>query len=230
MFPYDFESDSIWEADNWRERPSDGELVLFQTEGPIKALRAINEKVYPGVRLDRTVVLAGQWILDVFRALSDQEHCYDWAVHCPGDLDTPGPTRSAGLGDRRGYRHLAEVREVTGAEGVIALRWGGGGQRTDVQLEVPHGGRILLARDPEVEPKQRFGETESAPRLSTVVVRLRSRQALFLSLWRWGGVEEALLERRRGAADGDLDLSVRMGDASTALRVPFASGPVDLIR
>jgi len=67
MFPYDFETASIWEADNWRERPSDGVLELFQPERAFKAVRASNTAVYPGVRLDRTVVVTPRYVLDVFR-------------------------------------------------------------------------------------------------------------------------------------------------------------------
>ena len=40
--------------------------------------------VYPGVRLQRTVIVTDGYVLDVFQAASDEEHTYDWLFHSGG--------------------------------------------------------------------------------------------------------------------------------------------------
>ena len=128
MFPYDLGGDSIWEADSWRRRKSEGELVGFQAEVGWSAVRAGNEAVYPGVKLDRTcVVVAGEvgrgaqdepakpqagYMVDCFRCYSDDAHVYDWAMHVRGKLEYAGEMRAIELGGGLGYRHLTSAREV----------------------------------------------------------------------------------------------------------------------
>lgn len=85
MFPYDQgNEESIWWRDEERGRPSDGRLEQFRPEGPTRLVRASNDRVYPGVRLDRMVAVERDFVLDVYRVLSEESHCYDWTVHCVG--------------------------------------------------------------------------------------------------------------------------------------------------
>jgi len=160
MFPYDQGGDSIWEADRWRERPSDGKLELFEARGPLKVCRASNERVYPGVRLDRTVLLSRGFAVDVFRALSDEEHHYDWAMHCPGELRSPAVQGPADLGQARGYRHFEQAAELETGGGAVALRWDRPGGATLARIVVPAGARVIVARDPSPPQRKPLGERE----------------------------------------------------------------------
>ena len=207
MFPYDQGSDSIWEADNWRERPSDGMLELFQPRGPVKALRASNESVYPGVRLDRTVVLTRGFVLDVFRVLSRAEHQYDWAMHCLGSLAVPPHAAEAGLEGGRGYGHFADPRRLPGQPGPVHLEWDCGGSPTFARIVVPQDGEVIAAEDPEPPDQKELGELEEVVPRSTVLVRARGDNVLFTSLWQFGAAG-ADLRVIQGEPDGDVVLDV----------------------
>jgi len=232
MFPCDQESESIWEADSWRERPSDGTLELFQPEGPFKAVRASNANVYPDVRLDRTVILGRRYVLDVFRVLSSDEHLYDWAMHCLGRACVPAEARETQLGERRGYRHFSNARELPGTARDVTLEWAFEGRTTHAQLVVPAGGRVVLAEDPDGSKGQNLGELRLCWPRSTVVVRARGRSVLFASLWQWAPRVEpqACLRRVEGGPDEDVSLEVSGDTAVTTFRLPMRPPVVRVIR
>ena len=227
MFPCDQESDSIWEADRWRERPSDGVLETFEPQGDVKVLRASNESVYPGVRLDRTLFVTAQYVVDVFRALSDGEHRYDWAMHCVGEADAPPDAADVDLGARRGYVHFAEAKELTPIGGYVNLRWEADGGATLAQIVVPQDAQMVLARDPETAGKKTLGEAEECGPRTTVLVRARGGDVAFVSLWQCEtvGVEAARLSGVEGEPHGDMILTVaESGGACRTLTATFQTG------
>ena len=216
MFPYDFETDSIWEADSWRDRISDGALELFQPADGFKAVRASNENVYPGVRLDRTVVVTERFVLDAYRVLSDVERTYDWAAHCVGEPSYPDGATPFDPGQRRGYRHLADAVQVplTGeAVGVGCAR-----------ILPPVGSTLIMARDP-IGEKPELGELDPVGPRTSIIVRTRAESALFLSLWTFGG-EAADLALVEGDSGRDVVVTTCVGGRTDRWRLPFSSAPV----
>ena len=81
-------------------------LVDFKRTPQVKTATIADLKglVYPGVRLQRTLVVTDDYVLDVFQAASDEEHTYDWLFHA---IDDEGKTRI----------------HVRGGDGVMG-RWG----------------------------------------------------------------------------------------------------------
>lgn len=233
MFPYDFDTDGIWECDSWRDRVSDGEPVLFQPDGRCKAVRAVNENVYPGVRLDRTAVVMGSFLLDVYRVLSSEEHDYDWAMHVigAGSVDPGSGTAAAtaeDLGSRRGYSHFTDARGIVGGGQTTFLSWKSAQGITRACIAAPAGSRIVLARDPQVDSEEEhaLGETGPTEQRTAVIVRARTRSALFASLWTFdGGADPDVLEIE-GTAETDVTATVEAGDRRLRIRLPFAANRV----
>lgn len=210
MFPYDFATESIWECDQWRDRVSDGSLVSFQPEPSVRAVRAINRTVYPGVLLDRTVVVQPEYLLDLYQVSSEQDHGYDWVIHGVGQVDNPAVPLPDESG--RGYQHLTRLRCLadTAAARQQTVDFENGASRLQVLL--PEGAQLLLADDPP--PKQPgtgdkavIGEMDRVilPR-TAVMVRLRSANACFVSLWSDDRAADIRLLDQRLMPDGTCEI------------------------
>ncbi len=189
MFPYDLPTQSIWEADSWRRRTSDGQLQLFQHEpgqAGFSAIRASNELVYPGVRLDRTVVLTHGFAIDAFRVFSDAHHVYDWAMHVIGEPDADGQGTPLDLGEQIGYRHLTDAMQLP-EQPSRCITWTELHAPIHAHLAIQDGAATILARrllDGHGKMGRPYGST---PYRSTVIVRKAGMRALFLSVWSWHG-------------------------------------------
>ncbi|MCE9589312.1 MAG: heparinase II/III family protein [Planctomycetes bacterium] len=224
MFPYDFETDSIWETDLWRDSISDGELVSFQPEASFKAVRASNDNVYPGVKLDRTVVLTGSMLIDVFRVTSQAPHSYDWAVHCHGEIPKPAGAEAAVLGRQRGYRHLSQAWQHPTRKGWVDLPLRAGELPVNLRVLLPGGASsLVVASDPPVDGNVPIGEFVHAEPRTAILVRSRAASALFVSVWSFGAKVEATLAA--GAADGDVVVVTSENGRATRWSLPLA-GPV----
>jgi len=224
MFPYDYPTEAIWESDQWRDTVSDGELLLFQPEAGFSAMRARNENVYPGVLLDRTVIVTKGYIIDAFRVISEDEHQYDWATHCVGDVPAPANAEPVSLGDRRGYMHLTDARILPA--GNPALCWPRGGGQVALHLVPPERSQLILARDP-LDTAQGYGGLAPLDPHAALIVRARSRSALFLALWQVSAQAEPLtFTLREGDAASDLLLEVATGGTVTEWQVPFTAQPL----
>jgi hypothetical protein len=229
MFPYDFETHSIWECDRWRDSISNGERLLFQPDGRgFQAVRALNERVYSGVCLDRTVIVSEGLVLDLFRILSHRRHRYDWAMHVVGTPDHLPSGRSARLGQRRGYRHFSEVRRLPGRESLLTLVWKRARGYTQLGLLAPKGAAVYLARDPlpPAETSHTIGELDPVLPRYTVLARATERKALFLAAWTFGP-SPVVLSLRQGGPDTDVIIRTEgPGASSASWFVPFAPEPV----
>jgi hypothetical protein len=226
MFPYDFETESINETDRWRDTISDGILELFQPDGPgFKAVRASNDNVYRGVRLDRTVVVTDRYVLDVYRVLSAKPHQYDWAMHGVGRMRLPAGATAIDLGAKRGYRHIVGARCLPTREGPVRLAWRTPGTVSRVCILPPKGARVIAGHDP-VSPDPRLGELDPVGPRQVAIVRARGRTALFLSLWAFGAARESSLSWMGGRADGEVILETHVEGESSRWVFPFAPEPV----
>jgi len=222
MFPYDFPTESIWECDHWRDTVSDGESLLFQPEGDFSAMRARNDNVYPGVLLDRTVIVTKGYIIDAFRVISNDEHQYDWAAHCVGDIPFPADAEPISLGDRRGYLHLTDARILPVSDPVLC--WPRGDRQVALHLVPPKGSQFILARDPLDPGKGQGGLAPLEPHAS-LIARARCHSTVFLALWQIGDGPLAF-NLREGDAVSDLVLTVQTGEGVQEWRLPFATEPV----
>jgi hypothetical protein len=221
MYPYGADTESMWEADTWHDRVSDGELLLFQTEDDFKALRARNANVYPGVCLDRTVVLTRAYVLDVFRVLGETERQYDWVLHVLGRVDLPAATAVVDLGQKRGYRHFRNAREWIAPPPRPIVVWQHRGLRTLGHLALPAAARLFFAEDPIPAEGHDLGEFEPPAPRTTVIVRVRAAQTAFASLWSFAGAPRRwrMVET---AADQPILLEIEEERGLSVWRFPFA--------
>lgn len=180
-------------------------------------MRARNENVYPGVLLDRTVIVTKDYIVDAFRVISDEEHQYDWAMHCVGDVPFPEDAGTINLGDRRGYMHLTDACLLPTTN--PALSWQCGGRQVALHLVSPVGSQLILARDPLDPAKGQGGLAPLEPH-SSLIARTRCRSVLFLALWQIGG-EPLSFSLREGDTASDLVVRVQTGEGAREWRLPF---------
>jgi len=109
------DSDDMWISPP-RGAPVFGRPLLFHAGDDLKAVGAICETAYDGVRIDRTVALIGSTVVDFYRCRSDDEHQYDYALHVDGKLtrcSLPlGDQKAGPLAESYGYRHIVDLRRA----------------------------------------------------------------------------------------------------------------------
>ena len=87
-----------------QERAVGGELTKFVPNGAAQITQMRNDTLYPGVSLQRTVLLNADYLIDLYNASSDDVHTYDWVYHNRGKLSTTSD-------------QFAPVDEVWGVDG-----------------------------------------------------------------------------------------------------------------
>ncbi len=225
MFPFDFDTNSPWEWDIWRDNISDGELLAFQPRETWKTVRARNGNVYPGIQLDRTLAVTPDYLVDIYRVLGSEPHQYDWAVHCHGDFQRPAEAEPASLGDKRGYRYLTDAWADPVRRGWAEVPFQVGQIAARCRIRMPEGqdARLVLARDPLPDKRTPIGDSLPPLPRTTIMVRTRAAQALFLSVWNFDGRQLAP-ELESGTADADIRLRVRRAGGAERWVFPFDSG------
>ncbi len=143
-------SDSIWARERGEKRVF-GQLRMFHHGTHLKAVRATCDTAYEGVTLDRTLCLVDNYVLDVFRVASSQQHTYDLALHGRGQVTTDAALVGADENPftARGYRHLTDVRRGSPPAGLFRAVFSDG-QRSVRMLQMhPQDGEIILGKDPK---------------------------------------------------------------------------------
>jgi hypothetical protein len=95
-----------------------GNLMAFVSSGAMTAVRADAGPAYRNANLERTIYLAPEYAVDVFRtrATDGAEHTFDWLYHNHGKLATTLPlTPFSGLPKVNGYQHLTKTQSGTAA-------------------------------------------------------------------------------------------------------------------
>ena len=95
--------------------PASGTCTLFHSEPGFAIAQArCDTATTSGVRMRRTVLLAPDFMVDVFDVDSTVPHTWDWAWHNVGVQVPAMPTtlRTTGLGSRDGYQHISSLREA----------------------------------------------------------------------------------------------------------------------
>jgi hypothetical protein len=226
MMPYDEQGDSIWRSDS-RPRITDGELVFFQPGDAFQACRVINERVYPGVRLDRTVILTEQYFLDVFRVLSREQHQYDYAMHVLGEPDVQGESEPAEFGDDNGYRHFRDVKRWSGWKDDCSVNWGRTGELAG-WLRMPDSAILYTAKDPaDSDEAHSLGGLNRLSSRSNVIVRMIGKNVVYLSLWQFYG-SKVSVKVDECAPENDIVIRTRSCEGENVLTVPFEHREVEL--
>jgi hypothetical protein len=228
MFPYDFETQSIWECDRWRDTISDGELLVFQPDGNgFKAVRARNGQVYQDVILDRTLAVTDTFVLDVYRVTADRTRLFDWAMHVSGTPQWPSGSRTGQLGKERGYRHFTEVKRLPVSGKTFQLAWSHPGGGTQVTAVLPPGCSAWTGRDPipDADRSHTLGEIGPVPPRHTLILRARGKSALFVSAWSFTGARIPL-RLVKGNAESDVVIKTGTGSSALTWTLPLDPKPI----
>ena len=169
-------------VDERSQTPAEGRLLLFRDGEIARIARAECDRAYPGVLLRRTMVLADDYLIDVFELEAEAAHTCDWAYHNIGEhqpsldlepLDGP-------LGEGAGYQHITDV---SAAE--VAETWRS-------EFAVPAAGRVRLTMLGEPETRVFLGTgmtgrgTEPCP---AVIVRRETDRTTWVSAVEWRAPE-----------------------------------------
>lgn len=158
--------------------------------------------VYPGVKMQRTVIVTSEYVLDVFQAVSETEHTYDWLFH---SRDDEGKTRIYGgfepttLPDTVPWNWLRNPRSA-----VLDRSWHADWRQDDVRF------RLTMLGEPGTEiilcdfPKNDKFEPPAVPML---IARRKAKSATFIALYQ---AEKGELPLASPALDNEQRLSVRV--------------------
>lgn len=164
-------STGVFQAEKGDQRVF-GVLRLFHPGTRAKVVRATCDTAYEGVTMDRTLCVVGPYVLDLFRARSDQEHTYDLALHGPGEVRSEASLALVkGPLAARGYNHLTQVRQGQPPAGTFRADFRREKNALLLLQAHPAGGEILLARDPA------RGAATSA-----CIARRRGREAVYVTV------------------------------------------------
>ena len=209
MFPYHEPTDSIWQSDYWQKQSSASELVEFTPN----RVRVANARVYPGVLLERTVIIHREYVLDLFRCASAAEHQYDWAIHFSAERVSVDQLAPVDLGQKVGYRHLRDARLAASD----AFRWQYPKGQLQAQVCSASPVQLIVARGPEPTAVNEFPGSDHQPAraCSTLIARCRERSAVFATLFTFGSTDGARPQVALLNGSGELRLkvsSLRAGD------------------
>jgi len=219
MFPYDFATDSIYECDRWRDQISDGELISFQPGQRFSAVRVSNRNVYPGVILDRTLVVSPEGVLDVFRVAADRRRQFDYVWHCVGEIPLPDGARPVAMGQERGYQHLSNGRAVSLKNGRV-IEWILGGQTCRCVLAGGPGRHLIIAEEPPPNETKQLGELESILARKTVIQRVQAKETWFATFWS-ANTEPIGLRVKQGPRVGDIVVEGKMARRRIRWELPI---------
>jgi len=125
------------------------DFSIFQDAGNLKVMRAQTNNVYPGVAMDRTIILLPGATLDIYRAGSQAEHTFDSTLRYQGTLDgmpsTPGAPK---LGSKDGYEHLSVMQRKPAATGWTGT-WETKAGKLDVVVAAAKNQEIILGTGPD---------------------------------------------------------------------------------
>jgi len=107
-----------------QEQASPGVLESFVGTPNLQVARVSSEEAYLGVRLERTVILNDDYLIDIFQADSADEHTYDWVYHNIGRFTTDDLEfqPASAPGDENGYEYLEDVASVQ-SDGDWQAKW-----------------------------------------------------------------------------------------------------------
>lgn len=129
-----------------------GKLLLFEDTPQVKVMRAESAGSYPGVLLDRTVVVTPDAVIDLFSGRSTLEHTWDRTFRYRGKLaQLPmAAAMSRPLGNNNGYQHIL----VAGRQAATEMwqgDWDNPTGKFQVDLAGAPGQEVIAGTGPDKE-------------------------------------------------------------------------------
>ena len=140
------------------------EIVASKLGGPVQMIAAVEDKAYPGVKMERYLFYADvpfleyPLIMDLLRADSQEAHQYDYPVHYNGHMiDLSVPYTKAldsmhSLGKSDGYQHLWVEAEAAAAEGTTSYTWLTGYRMYSISTATTASTKVFLTRLGAADP------------------------------------------------------------------------------
>jgi hypothetical protein len=129
---------------------ADGELMAWDTNGPVIRFEGAANRVYSGVSLVRKLELKAGELTDTFSCTSDNQHRYDWAFHARGKLTTSldlQDSRPGVLGSTNGYQHISKARQAS-IDGDWWARWENEGCSLELKVKGSPGTTVFIGEGP----------------------------------------------------------------------------------
>ena len=155
-------------------------LLDFKRTPEVKTATIADLKglVYPGVKLQRTVAVTDDYVLDVFQAASDEEHAYDWLFHA---IDDEGKTRIYGgftpttLPDAVPWTWLRNPRSAV-KDDTWHADWHQGDLRFRLTMLGVPGTEVTASDFPK-------NDKFESPPIPMLIVRRKAKSATFIALY-----------------------------------------------
>jgi hypothetical protein len=155
-------------------------LLDFERSPEVKTATVADLKglIYPGVKMQRTVAVTDDYVLDVFQITSDEEHTYDWLFHA---RDDEGKTRIYGgfepatLPDAVPWTWLKNPRSAM-LDRTWHADWRQGDVRFRLTMTGAPGTEVVLCDFPKSDKFE-------APPVPMLIARRKSKSAVFIALY-----------------------------------------------
>lgn len=203
------------------QKKTHGTLKAFAAGEGHALCRAVCDTAYKGVTLDRTLLLRGNTVVDVFRCASAEEATFDLPLHFAGTLKNEPATEPAALGDKDGYQHLQHPRRCTD-----------GTREFMIATEGDRGIHVRLFGDPEVFLAEGHGE-DMKTLWPMLLQRVKGKSACFAAVYQILDADAAPAtatartgKKGMGIQTGDIHLTVgetttlKLGDKTIPLPCP----------
>ena len=107
-----------------QERAGAAQLTTFVAADTAQIASAMSSELYPGVTLQRTLLLNDDYLIDLYAATSDDVHTYDWVYHNKGSLAPPSDAfesldKVSGID---GYDYLSNAQSAQ-LDGDLQAEW-----------------------------------------------------------------------------------------------------------
>lgn len=170
-------------ADGRSQWRADGLLTAFD-ERPDEGAGLVSARasIAPGVTVERSVVVMGDYLVDQVRWSAQRVITFDLPYHIDGDFSSTGrwapATLAGGRGLEDGFDFIASSEHVPGVPGLSFQ-----GEVKDVPVrgwvdcDAPHEWWRCMAPGPPGEGRRRF-----------LLLRARARSGTIRSVWSWGGL------------------------------------------
>ena len=159
-----------------------GRLLYLHAGKVIQMARGTNGGAYPGVMQDRTLVLANEYVLDVFNLKSAAQHTYDWLYHNYGEFEVELPMKAApgSAGSYKGYSAITN-QEKASTPADWEMVFSVGDQKVYLGMLGAEGTTVITGRGPGERPP-----LEKMPKdikdIGVVLVRRKSMDTFFVAL------------------------------------------------
>jgi len=193
-------------------------LLEFKRTPEVKTATIADLKglVYPGVKMQRTIAVTDSYVLDVFQAVSETEHTFDWLFHA-GDDDG----RTEIEGDFQSFQFPSEppwtwLKNAQSAkiDGTWQADWTQGDVRFRLTMLGEPGTEVIQCDFPR---NDRF----AAPPFPMLMVRRTGRSAVYIALYQAEKSDLPPAEIQAVEGNQVLEVVVRLGGKTTKNAIPM---------